>query len=69
MTDRIEDALIIPLRAVKDVGGKKQVEILVDSAPVTRDVQLGLRGDDGQVQAISGVSEGELVVTFTRNGK
>lgn len=69
MTNRVEDALIIPLRAVKDVAGKKQVEILVNNAPVTRDIQLGLRGDDGQVQAISGVSEGELVITFIRNGK
>jgi len=69
MTNRVEDALIIPLRAVKDVAGKKQVEILISNAPVTRDIQLGLRGDDGQVQAISGVSEGELVITFIRNGK
>jgi len=67
------DALYIPQRAVKiraaslgEVPGKF-VEILVNGAPQEKDVEIGLRGDNGLVEIISGLSEGESVVTFKQN--
>jgi len=67
-TDEVKDVLLIPLRAVKEKDGKKIVEILVNNQPVEVEVSLGLRGDEGLVEALSGLSEGQLVITFTRNG-
>lgn len=57
--------LIVPSRAVK-TNAEKYVEILKAGNMVERrTVVVGLRGDDG-VEIVSGVSEGEEVVTFTK---
>lgn len=62
--------LVIPLRAVKyDSEFKPFVEILEKEELVTRQVGLGLKGDDGLVEVTSGLNKGELVVTSKTNGK
>ncbi|MFA5125264.1 MAG: efflux RND transporter periplasmic adaptor subunit [Patescibacteria group bacterium] len=68
-----DGALYIPQRAVKiretTLGEvpKKYVEILVNSQPQERDVEIGLRGDNGLVEIISGLAEGEQVVTYKKD--
>ncbi len=64
ITDRADNALVIPLRAVRTDSntGEKTVRILVGSAIETRTVQLGLRGDDGIVQVKNGLKEGDAVI-------
>lgn len=65
-TARIDNILIIPLRAVKEKDGKKTVDILVNNQPQTAAVELGLKGDDGLIELKSGLKEGDKVITFVR---
>lgn len=60
------NVLAIPERAVKDVNGKKQVQLLENKKPVDREVVLGIKGDEGMVEIISGLKEGEQVITSTK---
>jgi RND family efflux transporter MFP subunit len=61
------DVLVIPQRAIVD----DKVKVLVD--PQTKKVEeksvvVGLKGDDGLAEIVSGLNEGEEVVTYTKNG-
>ncbi|MFA6099655.1 MAG: efflux RND transporter periplasmic adaptor subunit [Patescibacteria group bacterium] len=67
-TGVVEDTLYIPLRAVKTVDTKKTVRILVNGQPQSREVVLGLRGDEGKVQVISGLNVGEKVILSEKQG-
>jgi len=60
-----ENILIIPNRAIIDKeNGGKFVRILLDNQQVAeKDLTLGIRGDDGVVEVLSGVNEGENVIT------
>ncbi len=65
------DVLAIPGQAIKSEDGQKYVEIVVINENEEKetkkvDVKTGLRGDDGMVEIISGLKEGEEVVTFTK---
>jgi HlyD family secretion protein len=64
-----EDVLVVPGRAVSLEGGANYVTILVDETTnetEKRSVTVGLRGSDGNIEIIEGLSEGEKVVTFLR---
>lgn len=62
-TDLKENSLYLPFRAVLlKNGGQRYVRVLEDNKIVEKDVMLGIRGDDGLVEIISGVEEGEEVV-------
>jgi HlyD family secretion protein len=65
-TARRDDVLRVPMRSVKDEGGKKTVETLVNGKPVTREITLGLEDND-YVELSSGLSEGDLVIVGTSN--
>lgn len=69
ITDHAENALVIPLRAVRTDSktGEKTVRVLVGSATETKTVELGLRGDDGFVQVTSGLTAGESVIVGESN--
>lgn len=69
-TDQREGVLFVPARAVlSDADGKRFVR--VPDALATRDipVSVGLRGSDGRIEILSGLSEGDAVVTFLRETK
>lgn len=58
--------IIIPSRAVKKNGGS-YVEILKEGNIVERkNIEVGTDGDDGLVEVISGLKEGDNVVTFVK---
>ncbi len=61
-----ENVISIPDRAVKDVDGKKVVQVLAGGKPVDREVKLGLEGDGGMVEVTSGLNDGEQVITSTK---
>ncbi len=61
-----ENVISIPQRAVQDTNGKKIVQILESGKPVDREVKLGLEGDGGLVEIVSGLNEGDLVITSTK---
>lgn len=66
-TAKREHVLQVPGRAIISEGNKNIVRVLEDEKIVEKDVQIGLRGDSGLVEIISGLSEGEEIITFIRN--
>jgi RND family efflux transporter MFP subunit len=65
-----ENVLIMPSRAVIEKNnGERYVRILVDKRVVEEPVKIGLRGDGGMVEVLSGVKEGDQAITFIKNGK
>ena len=63
--DTKDDVLSVPNRAVKSRNGDKYVEVLENGMPAEHTVILGLRGDEG-IEILSGVSEGDNVITFVK---
>lgn len=61
-TDRRDDALTVSQRALQSRNGSTYVRVLVDGVIEERDVTVGLRGDLGRVEILSGLEEGEEVV-------
>lgn len=61
-----KDVLMIPERAVKDVNGKKVVQVLENSKPVDQEVQTGMKGDEGMIEVVTGLQEVEQVITSTK---
>jgi len=77
VTDKREGVIAVPQRAVVANNGSRSVRILVmesdpedpnDKSEVMKEVpvQLGIRGVDGNVEIVSGLNEGDKVVTFVK---
>ncbi|MEK9158646.1 MAG: efflux transporter periplasmic adaptor subunit, partial [Patescibacteria group bacterium] len=56
-----ENTLYIPSRAVR-TNSEKYVRVLVGSEVKDMPVKLGLKADDGKIEVLSGLQEGDLVV-------
>ena len=56
--------MVIPLRSVRTSpsSGQKTVRILVDKTPQEKNITLGLRGDEGRVEVVSGLQVGDAVI-------
>jgi len=67
-TATVDDVLYIPLRAVIEKDGKKFVRYLDLSEVKEKEVTTGLRGDGGLIEIISGLNEGEEIITYIKNG-
>lgn len=63
-----ENALSVPARAVFEKDGKKFVKRVQAGAEEEREVTVGIRGSNGEIEILSGLSEKESVVT-SGNGK
>lgn len=61
---RRENALLIPVESVYGTGKEATVQVLVDGKPAARQVTTGL-SNDTYVEILSGLGEGETVVTGT----
>jgi len=57
-----EQVLVIPRRAVRNVGQLELVDVVEAGRPVRRAVRTGRTVEDGQVEILSGLREGEQVV-------
>ncbi|MBI5755165.1 HlyD family efflux transporter periplasmic adaptor subunit [Candidatus Peregrinibacteria bacterium] len=68
-TDTRDNVLYVSQRAVKTREEGKYVQILVNGEAVEKEVKTGLRADDGFLEVISGLSDGEDVVVFDRTEK
>ena len=66
VTDWRENVLTIPQRAVIKKNGKKFVRIPEKEGYKETEVILGLKGIDGNVEVLSGLSEGETFITFIK---
>lgn len=66
------DVLSVPQRAVHireatlDQPVERYVEVMIDGTVEERKVTIGLRADGGLVEILSGLTEGEQVVTFKK---
>jgi membrane fusion protein (multidrug efflux system) len=70
VTAQKDDVIAIPQRAVSDQDGQKIVKTLVNGSVVTKVVSLGLSGDGGLVEIISGLNGNEEIITSTKtNGQ
>ncbi len=61
ITQAAENALLIPKRAVRQVGRHQVVRVLVGSQPQEVIVQTGLSNDQ-EIQILSGLDEGQVVL-------
>ena len=68
LTHEKDNVLTIPSRAVIDNSGKKSTRILKkDGKTFTSvDIVIGLKGSEGTTEIISGVAEGQKVVTYVK---
>lgn len=66
-TARKDSVLIMPSRAVIEKNGDgKFVRLLVNKEIKEIPITIGLRGDDGLVEVLSGVNEGDMVVIYIK---
>ncbi|MFH1522792.1 MAG: efflux RND transporter periplasmic adaptor subunit [Patescibacteria group bacterium] len=64
------DVLIMPNRAiVQKNGNNKYAQTFVNGEIIEVPIEIGLRGDEGMVEILSGVNEGDEVVTYVKNGQ
>jgi RND family efflux transporter MFP subunit len=63
-TDNRDNVLFIPYRAVlsRNESNDKYVRVLKDEKVEEKTVQLGLKADDGKVEILSGLNEGDVIV-------
>ena len=64
-----DNVLYVPARAVLDNNGQKYVRVLDNGAVKQKNVTIGLAGDGGLTEIVSGLSEGEEAITFIKNSK
>ena len=66
LTKELDNVIVIPQRAVISEDGGRFVRVVkngvVENVPVT----VGVRGSEGEVEIISGIIEGDKVVTFLK---
>lgn len=66
LTDSRENVLIVPVRAITTKNGNKIVTVLSGENPSEVVIKTGLRGNDGSVEVVEGLNEGDLIVTGTK---
>ena len=57
-----ENTLIIPSRAVRETDGQKSVRVLEGNTPKDVNITTGLRGDEGRLEVVNGLSAGQQVI-------
>ncbi len=60
-----ENVLSIPYRTIK-INGAKTVRVLENNQPKETVVETGLRADEGKVEILSGLTEGQVVVVSVK---
>lgn len=69
LTNRKENAIFIPQQAIIEKNGDKIVRILEKEKLKEVKIITGLKGDGGLIEVVSGLNEGQEVVTFIENGQ
>ncbi len=63
-TARKDNVITVPQRAVSGVNGGRTVRVVRDEQIEVVPVELGLTGLNGSIEVLSGIREGDQVVTF-----
>ncbi|MBI3685049.1 efflux RND transporter periplasmic adaptor subunit [Candidatus Azambacteria bacterium] len=67
VTGKRTGAIVIPQRAVITKEGKKIVRIPgANNSMSEREMETGLRGNDGNIEILKGIQEGDRVITFVK---
>jgi HlyD family secretion protein len=66
-TNKKENVLFIPYRAIVFKDGKKIVRVSEGKDVREVEVEIGLRGSEGEVEIVSGLNEGDKVVVFIKS--
>lgn len=61
LAEKKENVIVISQRTIK-INGEKTVRILENGIPKEVVIETGLRGSDGNIEIISGVKEGDLII-------
>ena len=69
LTASRENVLTTPYRALQEKDGRKFVRVLEGNKVIEKDVVVGLKGDEGEIEVISGLEEGEKVIIFEKGGE
>jgi len=65
-----ENVLIVPNRSIIEKSdGTKIIRVLLNNQLIEKPVAVGLKGDDGLTEIISGISAGDEVITSTKAAK
>lgn len=64
---RRDGVLVLPFRAILREGGAYSVMVRDGEEFVSRTVTIGLEGDEGDVEIVSGLSEGDVVEVTTKS--
>ena len=65
-TDFRKDVLTIPQRAVSHKQGKEIAKIPLDNTFQEIEIKTGLKGSDGTIEVLSGLNQGDKVITFIK---
>ncbi|TSC52804.1 MAG: HlyD family secretion protein, partial [Parcubacteria group bacterium LiPW_39] len=66
LTDRRENVLVVPQRAIIGKNNEKSVKILEGKNVKEVPVKIGLKGSDGNVEILEGIKEGDKVIISTK---
>ncbi|MER3419993.1 MAG: hypothetical protein C4290_05485 [Chloroflexota bacterium] len=67
ITERKDNVVAVPSRAIKVQGRTRTVDVILPDGKVeSRPVQVGITGDNGLVEIVSGLQEGERVAIPTQ---
>lgn len=66
ITDKRENVLAVPQRAIVEKNDKKYIRILAEKDYQEQEVETGLMGSEGEIEIISGLKEGDKVITFIK---
>lgn len=64
-TDKREGVLFIPSRSIR-TNGDKYVKVLSGDQVTDKKIKTGLRADDGKVEILEGINEGEEIIISTK---
>lgn len=67
ITQEKNNVLVVPARAVISQNDKKMVRVLEGEGFKMREVKTGIHGSEGEIEIISGLKEGERVITFIKS--
>ncbi|MDP2586596.1 MAG: efflux RND transporter periplasmic adaptor subunit [Candidatus Komeilibacteria bacterium] len=69
LTNSRQNVLYIPARAIVEKDNSRFVRILVNGIKEEKEVTTGLRADNGLIEILSGLTEGETIITFIKEKK
>ena len=65
-TNKKEKVLSVPNKYLKTTGGETHVMVIEGKKSIDKKIEIGLRGDNGEVEVLSGLSEGDVLEVYKK---